>query len=113
MDDLMLNGFVIYPKDDLFCLQKISTPNNPQKINEKVFPNYEAALNFAKSFMQKGLTNYTAVVRYNRGLGVEYKNLSLIEATNIEEAEAKALIAAQDNIQEQHIIGIRVRPKNN
>lgn len=56
---------------------------------------------------------FIAIVRYNRGLGIEYKNLPVIQATSIEEAK---LQAAEDA---ERIVGgpgvdireVRVRPK--
>jgi hypothetical protein len=40
---------------------------------------------------KKTYQDYTTVVRYSRGLGIEYKNLSIIQASNQEEATQKAL----------------------
>jgi type III secretory pathway component EscU len=112
MDELTKNGFIIYPKDTSFAVQKVSTPNNPKKIEEKVFSTHQEAVDFAKSFLKRDLYTFTAIVRYNRKLGVEYKNLPLIEAKDIETARAKANLLAQDIIGEQYIIEVRVRPKN-
>lgn len=112
MDELTKNGFIIYPKDTSFAVQKVSTPNNQIKLEEKIFPTYEEAVNFAKSFLKTGLSLFIGIVRYNRNLGVEYKNLPLIEAKDIEQAKAMALLSAQELIGEQYIIEVRVRPKN-
>jgi hypothetical protein len=112
MDELSKNGFIIYPKNTLFALQKVSTPDNPEKFDEKIFSSYPEALNFAQIFLKKEFSNYTAIVRYNRKLGVEYKNLPLIFAKNQEDAEKKANFFAKELVGEQHIIEIRVRPKN-
>jgi len=112
MDELIKNGFIIYPKDASFGMQKVSTPSNSEKLDEKIFPSYQEAMDFAKSFMKRELHNFTAIVRYNRKLGVEYKNLPLIEAKDIEIAKQKANLLAQELVGEQHIIEIRVRPKN-
>lgn len=112
MDELNKNGFIIYPKDTSFAVQKVSTPNSPIKLEEKVFPSYEEAVNFAKSFGKKDLLLFNATVRYNRNLGVEYKNLPLIEAKDIEQARIRATALAQELVGGQYIIEVRVRPKN-
>ena len=112
LKELTLNGFVIYPSDDKFILQKINTPNNPLILEPKKFESYEKALEFTKTFTKKEFSNFVAIARYNRGLGIEYKNLPLIEAKNIDEARAKAQILGNQIIGESHIIEIRVRPKN-
>lgn len=112
VDELIKNGFVIYPKDTCFALQKVSTPISPEKLDEKVFPNYQKAVDFAKSLLEKELYNFTAIVKYNRKLGVEYKNLPLIEAKNIEIAKQQAILLANQLVGEQYIIEIKVRPKN-
>lgn len=110
--ELTLNGFVIYPSDNKFVLQKISTPNNSLILEPKEFESYEKALEFTKTLNKKEFSNFSAIARYNRGLGVEYKNLPLIEAKNIDEAREKAQALASQIINESHIIEIRVRPKN-
>ena len=58
------------------------------------------------------MRTFTAIARYNRKLGIEYKNLPLIEADNVEKAQEKALLMAQELIGEQYIIEVKVRPKN-
>jgi len=112
MDELTKNGFIIYPKDTSFAVQKVSTPNNPEKLDEKIFSSYQEAVDFAKCFLKRELYTFTAIVRYNRKLGVEYKNLPLIEAKDIEAAKQKATLLSHELVGEQHIIEIRVRPKN-
>lgn len=112
MDELTKNGFIIYPKDTSFAVQKVSTPNNPERLDEKVFSSYQEAVDFAKSFVKRELYTFTAIVRFNRKLGIEYKNLPLIEAKDIESAKQKANLLAQELVGEQYIIEVRVRPKN-
>jgi glyoxylase-like metal-dependent hydrolase (beta-lactamase superfamily II) len=88
LHDLMLNGFVIYPKEDKFFLEKIAVPTFPAIITAQAFDTYEQALNYAADVLQehkeKTLREYSTIVRYNRGLGIEYKNLPVIYATNME-----------------------------
>jgi len=71
---------------------------------------YEA-IQRAKS--QNAVGEFTAIVRYSRGLGIEYKNLPVIQANNIEEAQMKAAEAAEKILGGPgvDIREVRVRPK--
>lgn len=89
--DLLLNGFSIYQKNGKFMLKKESVPSNLTIIKETEFENYEFALEAAESFLRNPQQfNWSVIVRYNRGLGIEYKNVSDIQAANKEQAEAVA-----------------------
>jgi hypothetical protein len=56
---------------------------------------------------------FTVIVRYNRGLGIEYRNLPNIEATTLEEAKAKAAEICNKTFSAKDVIHeIKVRPKN-
>lgn len=112
LKELTLNGFVIYPSDNKFILQKISMPNNAIVLPAKEFESYEQAVEFVKTLIKKEFSNFSAIARYNRGLGIEFKNLPLIEARNIDEAREKAQVLGSQIVGESHIIEIRVRPKN-
>lgn len=112
MEELIKKGFVIYPKGTEFALQKVSTPFSPEKLEEKTFSSHQDAVDFAESFGQNKLRTFSGIVRYNRKLGIEYKNLPIIEANNMEEAHEKALLLAQKIVGEQYIIEVKVRLKN-
>jgi predicted RNase H-like HicB family nuclease len=117
LHDLMLNGFVIYPKEDKFFLEKIAVPTFPAIITAQAFDTYEQALNYAADVLQehkeKTLREYSTIVRYNRGLGIEYKNLPVIYAANIEEGKIQAQHLAEKILRGAKILEIRVRPKGN
>ncbi len=57
---------------------------------------------------------FYAIVRFNRGLGIEYKNLPVIQATTIEEAKMKATEIAEKIVGGPgvDIREVRVRPKS-
>ena len=85
--DLLLNGFMIYPSNGKFVVKKENVPNSPYKINEKEFDDYASAINHATQLLiAPRLTAWSVVLRYNRGLGIEYKNLSDVFATTKDEA---------------------------
>ena len=85
--DLLLNGFMIYPSNGKFIVKKENVPSSPYKINEKEFDDYASAINHAtEMLMAPRLTVWSVVLRYNRGLGIEYKNLSDVFANTKDEA---------------------------
>lgn len=97
--ELMVNGFMIYPVGEKFVLKKESVPKNQDKIPETLYENYDEAINAAKEMIcDSKIFIWTATVRYNRGLGIEYKNLNEISAKTKEEAEQIALELAEKTI---------------
>jgi hypothetical protein len=111
--DLMMNGFIIFPNNGKFILKKESVPNNEIVINEKEFDSYELAVESAIEILKSPqVLNWEAVVRFNQGLGIEYKNLSTIVAETYEDAQNLAEISAFQTFDKSvNIIEIRVRPK--
>lgn len=88
---LMNLGFVIYEEKDKFFLQKIPVPHKPEKIDIKEFKTFEKAVNYAKSIYDVKNQNYQAIIRYSRGLGVEYLTIPNIIAEDEEKAKSIAL----------------------
>lgn len=113
IQELMLNGFVVYAKEDKFFLEKIAVPIFNVTITPQIFDNYDQAIAAAYSLLeqQAKIREFTATVRYNRGLGIEYKELPIIYAENIIEANKKAQILAEQFLLNANIIEIRVRPR--
>jgi len=88
LKDLLLNGFMIYPCGNKFVVKKESVPFNLIAIEEKEYDNYEIAIEAANNMLKTPLmADWSVIVRYNRGLGIEYKNLPDIRASNKEEAK--------------------------
>lgn len=111
--DLLLNGFMVYPKKDKFIVKKEAVESNMTVLKETEFDNYDSAIEFALSKINKpNLFNWIVIVRYNRGLGIEYKNLLDIQAYTLEEAKRIALEDACKIIDESMILEIKVRIKN-
>lgn len=95
--NLMLNGLLIYQDGTEFLIQKIDVPNNKTKIdNEDKFESFESAFEVACHLlnMQQASKSWIPTVRYNQGLGVEYKNLHEVFAPNKEMALKLATEAA-------------------
>lgn len=115
MKDLILNGFIIYPKDDKFAIRKQAVPSNNLALEESVYNDFDSAIDAASVFLQNSLMlEWVGIVRYNRGLGVEYKNLNTILASTHEKALQMAKNLA-DNLFDDpkyEIIEVKVKPKN-
>ena len=85
--DLLLNGFMIYPNNGKFIVKKEAVPSNTMVLKEKEYDSYDSAVEAATQILNAVQSlEWVVVVRYNRGLGVEYKNLSDVVASSLEEA---------------------------
>jgi hypothetical protein len=102
---LVDNGFLIYLEQSKYIIEKIPTILNNKKLDSKVFDTLEESIQFIESFLIK--KEWKAIVRYNRGLGVEYRNLKLIEATSLEEAKVIAREEAERLLKDSNIIEIK------
>lgn len=114
MRDLLTNGFIIYSNNGDFIVKKEPVPNNTLVIKEQKFNNYEAAIAAAVELLKTPpLIEWEIIVRYNQGLGVEYKNLPTIFSKN----QHQAKLMAEYNVslffeKLVKISEIKVRPKN-
>lgn len=110
--ELLLNGFMIYPKNGKFVVKKEAVPTNLVVCKETEHDSYELAVEFA-SFMLNSpkITDWTVIVRYNRGLGVEYKNLPDVRAEGKEQAKVFAERMAEQILAGYKISEVKVRLK--
>lgn len=114
MRELLTTGFMIFPKQGKFVVKKESVPGNTLIIKEQEFDSYDLAVEAAVEMLKKPqLVEWDVIVRYNRGLGIEYKNLPSVVASDRD----KAKILAEMNAVEVFdptvvIIQIKVVPKN-
>jgi hypothetical protein len=112
--DIMLSGFSIYPSNGKFIVKKQSVPHSDFTVDEKECDTYAEAIDFSSSILKKPRTIFwSGIVRFNRGLGVEYKNINDIEAETYESAVNLAEIQFNNMLNNQKIIisEIRVRLK--
>lgn len=97
--DLLLNGLMIYPNNGKFVLKKEAIPSNTFVFPESEHDTYELALEAAKAILYAPQeTEWSVIVRYNRGLGIEYKNLPDVRAATKEEAKTMADALAQTTL---------------
>ena len=93
--DLLLNGFMIYPNNGKFIVKKEAVPLNLTVFKETEYDSYELAVEAAGAMLNNPqMVDWKVIVRYNRGLGIEYKNLPDVRASNIQNAKALAEVMA-------------------
>lgn len=79
--DIMMSGFIIYPSNGKFIVKKEAVPESNYNLAEYECDSYGEAIDYAIEMLKKPiLYKWSAMVRYNRGLGVEYKKLNEIES---------------------------------
>lgn len=84
-------GIVIYQIEKGYGIQKVSTPKDNRSFNEKFFENEDFLKEFINSFFEEEKKVYKAIIRFDRGLGIEYKTIENIHCQNEAEAEKMAL----------------------
>ena len=110
--DLLLNGFMIYPNNGKYIVKKEAVPTNPIILKESEYDNYDLAVEAASTMLNTPqVVEWVAIVRYNRGLGIEYKNLPDVRATDKEGAKAMAEVLAEEILGGTVISEVRVRLK--
>ncbi len=83
-------GFVIYPQGNRFTMMKVATPVDNRTLEPTHFDTYAQAEDRVwELFLTKEL-RFTAIARYNRGLGIEYRNIAEFSANDPEEAQQAA-----------------------
>ena len=113
--DLILNGFMIFPSNGKFIVKKQAVPDSNFSIAEQECASYAEAVEYAAAVFNKPrISVWQVTVRYNRGLGIEYKNLQDVCAVNHEEAmdiaktQAELMLKGNKTV----ISEIKLRPKN-
>lgn len=115
---LVANGFLICPAGEKFLVRKVAVPENPSVLADIECETYDEAVATAQHILQVAKPTvqqtFTAIVRYNRGLGIEYRNLPVIHATTLEEAQTAAARMAEKLLGGPKVViqEIRVRPNN-
>lgn len=112
---LMSQGFVIYPENDKFVVAKHYVPGNQFTYEDIVCESHEEAVKKAIELLERSnVHEFLGIVRYNRGLGVEYKNLPNIFAECYEKAVDLASKLAEEILSDPSciILEIKVKLKN-
>jgi molybdopterin-guanine dinucleotide biosynthesis protein A len=108
--ELNAAGFIIYPQGSRFTMMKVGTPVDDRMLEPTHFDTYEQAADKAeKIFIHKEL-RFTAIVRYSRGLGIEYRNVAEFSVNDKEDAQQAAEDKAYELLGEDvEIREVRIR----
>ena len=112
--DLLLNGFIIYPNNGKFFVRKEAVPANLNVFKATEYDSYELAIEAANAMLNTPqMVDWLVIVRYDRGLGIEYKNMPDVQATNKEQAQAVAKYMSEQLLVEPSIMisEVKVRLK--
>lgn len=116
--NLMLHGYMVYQIGSKYALKKIAVPNNTNTLEDPgEFVSFETAIDFANEHLEEQLKQliWLPTVRYNQGLGIEYKNLNEIHApdkeTALEQAKSVAIQFFEKYFPASKILEVRVRLK--
>lgn len=100
-EEMAKKGIIVYFEKNKFILE-----SKFQKIEKKQFETYEDTIKYVKTLFE--VKKWKAIVRYNRGLGIEYKTLNIIDAENMQSAQLIARKEAENTIVDSNIIEIKV-----
>lgn len=106
---LARNGFIIHANEQGdFIVEKKPSKFNGLKINAVKFDSFQESIDYINNILNKP-NEWTAIVRFNKGLGIEYKNISPINADSKEEAKKTAFKQAEKLLGD-YIIEVKVVP---
>lgn len=94
--ELTVAGFIVYPHGSNFVMMKVATPLDNRVLGPNHFDSYEQAAEKAQELYIQREFNFSAIVRYNRGLGIEYRNIREFSAFSREEAQKIAQNKAEE-----------------
>lgn len=112
--DLLNSGFMIYPANGKFVVKKDPMPHSPFSVAEQEFDTYLKAVEEVERILrQPPLIEWTVLVRYNRGLGIEYKHLETVfaETQEIAKEVAQGHANSFEKTLNAKVAEVRVRPK--
>lgn len=93
LKQLVENGFLIYLEEEKFVVEKKPTLFNKIIIEKKYLETIEEAIEFVNNCTKE--KRWKAIVRYNRGLGIEYKNIDNLLGASLKEVENIAKLEAE------------------
>lgn len=108
----MLHGYVIYPCENTFTLQKVATPANPSTSIINDFSSFELAVDKALEMIENSIEiMFSVIVCFNHGLGLKFQNLENVYAKTVTEAKKKAERQANAVLGEDAWLEVKVRPQ--
>lgn len=112
---ILLRGIAIIPKKTgQFSFQKFIIPGDSREFKDTLeYETIESAVIAAEKWLTDTVLTFTGVIRYDRGLGAEYRQMDDFDAAGQTQAEEKAAKIAEDMFKntKAKIHQIRVRQK--
>lgn len=106
------NGFIIYVNQEgKTIVEKKPSKINKIEIKSNIFEDIDDGINYINNILNKP-KEWAAIIRYNRGLGIEYKTIKPILAELKEDAKKIAAEQAEKKLGNS-IIEIKVAPIEN
>ena len=85
--NIMMSGFMIFPSNGKFILKKQAVQESDFHLDETEFSKYEDAIEFAiKTLKQPRMSDWTAIVRFNRGLGIEDRKSTRLNSSHSQQS---------------------------
>lgn len=110
--ELLLSGFMIHPCNGKFIVKKQKVPFSDYELAEKEFNVYVDAVDYAIKILQTPRMQFWSVVlRFNRGLGIEYKNMTDVYASTKDEAVIFANEQAEFFLKDMKIKSFEIKVK--
>lgn len=107
---LLLNGYMIYPSNGKFVVRKERTPESDYFLGPSEFDTYGDAFEYAVSALSIPRKRvWCVMLRYNRGLGVEYKSLGDVFASEHDEAMTLANEQVEELAKKMKLLSFEVR----
>lgn len=107
------HGITIFAEGWGYAVEKHSVPGNIRKQERKSFDSLAMAEAFAISLLEEEKKVFKAIIRFDRGLGVEYQTVNNIRCDNEDQAEKIAVtLAGLDGNPKIKVSEIKIRKQN-
>lgn len=107
------HGVTIFADGWGYAVEKHPVPSNPRRQEKKLFESLALAEAFAISLLEDEKKVFKAIIRFDRGLGVEYQTVNNIRCDDEYQAEKIAVkLADLDSNQKIKISEIKIREQN-
>lgn len=107
------HGITIFADGWGYAVEKHPVPTNPRQHDRKQFESLAMAEAFAISLLEDEKKVFKAIIRFDRGLGVEYQTVNNIRCDDEVQAEKIAVkLAEMDSNPKIKVSEIKIRKQN-
>lgn len=107
------HGITIFADGWGYSVEKHPVPGNPRRQEKKLFESIALAEAFAISLLENEKKVFKAIIRFDRGLGVEYQTVNNIRCDDEDQAEKIAVKLAEfDSNPKINVSEIKIRKQN-